>query len=242
MTENFWGILGTNGVGAAAGSAIAIFLSELLKSYLRREENQESADYKNKLNIDMEKLKIELSAISGELLDRRIKLNEKEFSGLSECWDSLDAAFVLARQTSSKFYPVYDVSKMDDHELEVKLTSVGLSHNQISIIKISDNKNATLSTFLRANDVDLLKEKSDDLTNKIKRHSLFIPEPVVSKFEQLSIAIENSWYASNMLLNKNLSVTLNPTFTFKMLEINDEKYVELKKALFSEIKDQLRKS
>lgn len=125
MTENFWSILGTNGVAAAAGSIIAIFLSESLKSYLRREENQESADYKNKLNIDMEKLKTDLSTISNELLDRRKKLNEKEFSGFTECWDSLDAAFVSAKQISSKFYPAYNISEMDNNELEVKLTSLG---------------------------------------------------------------------------------------------------------------------
>lgn len=98
-----------------------------------------------------------------------------------------------------------------------------------------------LFTFIRGNDVNFLKEKSDDLSNKIKKYSLFLPESVISKFERLSIAIDNAWYASNMLLNKNLSPELNPYFSNKMLEIKDEKYAELKTALFAEIRDQLRK-
>lgn len=217
-----------------------------INSELKRNENKEIANHKHTLQETIEELKGQIKKntedykiITGGSLDRKIRLNEKEISGLAECWEALIPVFFLARELCSKFMEHIDISQMQDNELDKFLPSFNLSENQIYFIKMSSDKNNSLFVFRRENDLAPLKEKSDCFRNRIEAFSPFIDKDIFDKFNQLSAAIENSWFASKKLLDKKLSSENNLLYTNMMTEIGKDKYKDFKNDILKEIKSKL---
>lgn len=198
--ENFWDFVGVAGINALVVGAISFFGRESFKSYLRREEAQDLENHKNALQKTIEELKGEINRntetykiITGKSLDREIRYNEKEYKALSECWESFAKAFNVAKSSSVGLYATHNLDSMKPEIIDDYLVTLGLSPEQITLLKNSNDKTDYLQTALYMNEVNHIRVFSDKFKETLSIHQIFLSAEVLSEFFYFQEIIENCW-------------------------------------------------
>lgn len=232
------------------GNMIVAPLLEQYKSSLRKEENKTAETYRHELQTGLENIKAEINkgleeykVITGRLLDRKTRLNEKEFEGLAECWAALTEAFCSAYVLCLKSYSEEDISQIEDQKLDDILSFYKLNKGQISFIKKIDNpskKNHAFAQCLRHNELSLTEERVEVLMNKVEFYSIFIIDEIIKEFREIYDVICDS------VLEKRSFLIRPPNHKAQderkedyLLIRKDKEYHNKKEALYQKIKERL---
>jgi hypothetical protein len=213
--------------GGGGGAIVFAMLKATASKWLDSHFEHRLQDYKHAQQIEMEHLKLSIS----NLLDRAIKLNQREFEVLPESWVKLNDAYWSTAGLISSLQETPDINRMSDVQLEEFITGCALAEWQKQELRVADNKTEYYrlsNSWLRLHDC---KIKARDAFVYLKKYGIFLREDIRSKLLALS---DLAWGA---LVEYELN--LNEHFEPKM-RTDIVKFQEQAELLMSEVESEIR--
>lgn len=263
--ENLWNAMGvaTPFVTAIVFGAIAFFGRETFKSVLQNEFSTSLEDYKKSIQKELSEFTSslkkeenkELAKLTGEItrateefktttgrsLDRKIRFNEKEYEGLSECWLLLRTTFEVINEIGLEPSMLLPIENMDEIQLNQYLTSLGLDENQQSTVNSSPEKTKLLFHILSKKNEKIIKSNCDRFLESLYKYQLFFDEDIYADFHELFAISENIWFKKNQISNPNISEETKLKNREYILENKGVKSREKMSRLIEKIKENLNK-
>lgn len=227
--ENLWNIMGvsTPAVTVIIFASIAFFGRESFKSILQSEVSRSLEDYKKaiqrelsefvsslkreenkelaKLTGEITRATEEFKTVTGRSLDRKIRFNQKEYEGLSECWINLRTTFEVIAKIGREPLSLPDVDGMNEFQLSQYLSFLNLDADQREIVKSSDQKTQKLFDVLNDINSKIIKSHCDVFLNSIYKYQIFFDEAIYGDFYDLFVISENIWLKKNQIANPFIS-------------------------------------
>lgn len=168
--------------GGALGVAVFGVFKFLGEKWLNAKFEERLAAYKHAQQRELEHLKFEINS----LMDRTVKLHQREFDVLPEAWGRLtDAHGVITAVTSAlQQYP--DLDRMNDDQLEEFLEGHSFLLNwQKAELRKSSSKARYYSKADSWNKAKKARNACREFHVYFLKNGIFIPEPMKSKFSEL---------------------------------------------------------
>jgi hypothetical protein len=185
-----------NVVAYGGGSAaIAYFtFKHFGKSWIENVFAQRLEHYKHGQTLELQRLRVEIDS----LLDRTIKLQDREFQILPEAWQKLDEAYGLLSWISSPLQTYPDFSRMSSAELEEFLTASELSGTQKDDVRSAGDKNKKYQEIIGWHRLNRVQNAIINLRNYVARNGIFLPADLKDQFTKI-IKLFNSVLVDNQM-------------------------------------------
>jgi hypothetical protein len=170
-------ILAVGGFGA-----IIYWLFKLLaEKWLNAKFEERLSAYKHAQQKELEQLKFEISA----LLDRTVKLHQREFDVLPEAWGLLTDAFSITRPVTlgAVFSP--DIKKMTGEQFEDFLEKIPLAAWQKSELKAASDPVRYYLDAISWHDLNRAQKSCAEFHVYLLKNGIFIPPDIRTKFSEL---------------------------------------------------------
>lgn len=143
---------------------------------------------KHEQGKEIEELRFKISAI----LDRTVKLHQREFEILPEAWSKLNDAFWEIRRLVSSVQSYPDVDRMPGAQLEEFLTICSFSNWQKMELRDATNKNEVYQKHIFWHHLGDAQSKANDGYTYFVRNKIFIDHEIRA---QLSVIHDLMWGA-----------------------------------------------
>jgi hypothetical protein len=174
------------GALVVAGGGIAAICYGILKffgeKWLNAKFEERLAAYKHAQQQELERLKFKINT----LMDRTTKLHQREFDVIPEAWAALFSADVAVRSFASPFQEYPDVGRMTEARLEEFLKSTPLTDWQKDELRAARDKHRTYVDAIFWHNAAQRKNTYRKFSTYLKKNGIFIPEPLKSKFTEIS--------------------------------------------------------
>lgn len=169
---------------AAIAYAIFRFFSE---KWLTAKFEERLAAYKHAQQKELEHLRLEINS----LLDRNVKLHQREFDTLPQAWSLFNDAFWLIRDIwGLRTYP--DLNSLPSDKLEEFLKEKSLTESQKKEIRGAADKTQTYIGFAEWDEIrDALKSYSEWKRFYLK-NAIFMTESIKVTFSELDELIKGA--------------------------------------------------
>ena len=137
--------------------------------------------YKHEQQKELEALRFKIST----LMDRTIKLHQREFDVLPEVWGRLSDAFNAAHPVALGFLEYADVGKMASEELDEFLQGSPLTNWQKGELKRAADKSRYYGDALARYQASRAFDAYRELHGYLSKHGIFMPDTIKDKFLQL---------------------------------------------------------
>jgi hypothetical protein len=184
IISSIWTALGVIAVagGGLVGIAYGIF-KFLGEKWLNAKFEERLAAYKHEQQKELEELRFKINT----LMDRTVKLHQREFDVLPEAWGRLHDAFSIIRPVALGAQQSPDVDAMSEDQLDDLLEKSPLSGWQKKELKaVRDNKTRYYSDALMWRKLNDAGVAYANFYEYLSKNGIFIPEPVKAKFAQLN--------------------------------------------------------
>jgi hypothetical protein len=171
-------IVAGGGITAICYAIFKVFGEKWLSA--KFEERLEA--YKHAQQQELERLKFKINA----LLDRTTKLHQREFDVIPEAWSKLNHANVSVHSFISPFQQYPDVNRMSEAHMEEFLESSPLAGWQKAELKEARDKNKSYQKAIYWHNAARARDGYREFSTYLMRNGIFIPEPLKSKFTELS--------------------------------------------------------
>jgi hypothetical protein len=184
IISSIWTALGVIAVagGGLVGIAYGIF-KFLGEKWLNAKFEERLAAYKHEQQKELEELRFKINT----LMDRTVKLHQREFDVLPEAWGRLHDAFSIIRPVALGAQQSPDVDAMSEDQLDDLLEKSPLAGWQKKELKaVRDNKTRYYSDALMWRKLNDAGVAYANFYEYLSKNGIFIPEPVKAKFAQLN--------------------------------------------------------
>jgi len=168
--------------GGGGGAIVFAVLKSTASKWLDSHFEHRLQAYKHSQQIEIEHLKLSIS----NLLDRAIKLNQREFEVLPESWMKLNDAYWSTAGLISSLQETPDINRMSIVQQEEFISGCALAEWQRQELRATDNK----TEYYRASNAWLrlheCKVKSRDSFVYLKKHGIFLREDIRSRLLDIS--------------------------------------------------------
>jgi hypothetical protein len=188
------------------------------------------AAYRHAQQRELEQLKFEINT----LMDRTMKLHQREFDVLPETWGLLTDAFNTTVPIALGFIQYPDVNRMSDDQLGELLEKSPLVGWEKTELKAAADKTKYYANAIFRSNFDKAGEACTAFRVYLSKHGIFIPEPIKAKFAELDALLTNA------LLERRLSIQ-NPRDT-QMFDVGNTLHTrgrELLKSLEQDVQRRL---
>ena len=182
IISSIWTALGV--VALAAGGLVTIaygIFRVFGEKWLNAIFDERLATYKHAQQKELEELQFKIST----MMDRTVKLHQREFDVLPEAWGRLYDTFNTLLPVSIGFQQSPDVDRMSEDQLEDLIEKSLLADWQKDELKAVPDKTryfADAMMWQKLNDAGQAYVKFHEYLSK---NGIFIPEPVKAKFAEL---------------------------------------------------------
>jgi hypothetical protein len=192
MLEVMQHILTAIGAVIGVGGGIAVVSYGLLRffgeKWLSARFEERLAAYKHAQQKELEELRFKINA----LMDRTIKLHQKEFDVLPEAWGRLVETHGLISSITSPLQSYPDLDQMTGPQLEEFLEKCPLANWQNQEVRNSPKRTDSYMKAIAWHKIAIGREKTQELYVFLRKNGIFIPEPTKSKFTGLEQLIYNA--------------------------------------------------
>ncbi len=182
LSGPIFAVVGAFLVSVGGIGAITFFIFKALgERWLTSKFEQQLAAFKHAQQKELEELKFQIS----KLLDRSVKLHQREFEVLPETWAKLSDAHGAASAFVSPSQKYPDLDRLAPRELDEFLNSSALSNSERDDIKQSTKKNNLYVDkifWYRLSDVD---GKYREFYFYFRRNGIFIEPSIKQQFDRL---------------------------------------------------------
>jgi hypothetical protein len=169
-------------MGIGSISVIVSWIFKFLtEKWLNAKFEERLADYKHAKQKELEDLKFRINS----LMDRRLKLHEREFGTLPDAWAKLVDAYNLTAVAVSGFQMYADVNQMGSEQFDSFITSSGLDEWQIAEVRAADDRNKKYIEFVDWQRMVKAQGASGEVSTFLTKNGIFIQEPMKTKFQQI---------------------------------------------------------
>ena len=231
LLKTFLAVLGGVGLTVATITAAAYGLFRFLgEKWLSAKFEERLAAYKHEQQKELERLKLEINT----LMDRTVKLHQREFDVLPEAWGRANDAFAAVQPMGLGVNQYPDVDRMSRSEMESLLESSELESWQKDELRNSSSK----TEYYRKAIIPIKAVKAHNTLAEFSiffaKNGIFIPEPLKSRFE----AINDMMFAA--MLERRFSIQYPDTPPqFEKGMILHEKGRQLLRSLEAEVQARL---
>jgi hypothetical protein len=178
-------ILTTIGAVVGIGGGVAVVAYALLRflgeKWLNAKFEERLAAYRHAQQKELEELRFKINA----LMDRAIKLHQKEFEVLPEAWTKLIDAHGITIAVTSAFQQYADLDRMTEPQLEEFLEKSDLMNWQKDEIRRAAKKTDHFIKAIGWQRISEARNACRELHVYLKRNGIFLSEPTKSKFVEL---------------------------------------------------------
>jgi hypothetical protein len=163
-------------------AAVAFWIFKLLsEKWLNAKFAQRLEAYRHTPQRELEQLKFEISA----LMDRTVKLHQKEFDVLPEAWGRLTDAHGITTSVTAAFQQYPNLEQMNKEQLEEFLESSPLQKWQRTELKSITGKNRYYMKAIGWQNIVKAQDACREFHVYLLKNGIFIPEPLKAKFVEL---------------------------------------------------------
>jgi hypothetical protein len=179
IISSIWTALG---VAAVAGGSLVTIAYGIFRffgeKWLNAKFKERLAAYKHAQQKELEELRFKINT----LMDRTVKLDQREFDVLPEAWGRLrDTSNILHRVSLGvQQYP--DANTMSEDQLEEVLEKSPLAGWQKNELKAARDKTRYFADAMMWHNLNDAGEAYVKFNDYLSKNGIFIPEPVKSKF------------------------------------------------------------
>ena len=151
------------------------------EKWLNAKFEKRLAAYKHVQQRELEQLRFEINA----LLDRAVKLHQREFDVLPEIWGLLTEAFNITRPVALGAVLGPDINAMTAEQLEDFLEKIPLVDWQKNELKATPDKNRYYLDAISWHDLNRAKDACGKFHVYLLKNGIFIPPNIKKKFSNL---------------------------------------------------------
>lgn len=185
MKETTKSILEFVGLIFGAGGGVAIVAYGLLRffgdKWMSARFDERLAAFKHAQEKEIEELRYKINA----LMDRTIKLHQKEFDVIPEAWAKLNSAHGVVAAVTSALQQYPDLDRIGAAELEEFLEGGFLANWQKDEIRATDKRTEYYRKAIIWHRVSEAREACRDFHIYFRKSGIFVPEPIKSQFVYL---------------------------------------------------------
>jgi hypothetical protein len=183
-------------------AAVAFGLFKILgEKWLNAKFEERLAAYKHVQQQELERLKFEINA----LMDRTVKLHQKEFDVLPEAWGRLTDAHGVTTAVTSALQQYPDLNRLNDDQLEEFFENHPFLLNwQKADLRVSPDRNKAYSKADSRHRAGKARDACREFHVYLLKNGIFIPEPMKSKFTDLDGIIYNALVEHELNMEDNM--------------------------------------
>ncbi len=168
---------------AGGGLSLLVYgvFKHLAAKWLDARFDQRLQALKHEQQKEIERLKVKVSA----LLDRAVKLHQREFEVLPEAWGRLNDAYWQVRNFVSPLQTYPDVSRMNAPQFEQFINDCRLLDWQKAELRAAGDKNAYFQDAIFWHKLSDAQNKSREAYSYLMKNGIFIKEEVRQKFAKV---------------------------------------------------------
>jgi hypothetical protein len=170
------------GVSISGLGAIIYWLFKLLaEKWLNAKFEERLSAYKHAQQKELEHLKFEISA----LLDRAVKLHQREFDVLPEVWGLLTDAFSITRPIGlgAGFAP--DINRMTAAQFDYFLEQIPLVSWQKEELRVASDRGKYYLDAIMWHDLNRAQDACGKFHVYLLKNGVFIPPDIKEKFSDM---------------------------------------------------------
>jgi hypothetical protein len=139
------------------------------------------AAHKHAQQRELEQLRFEINA----LMDRTVKLHQREFDVIPEAWSRLNDAFHATEPVGLGFHQYPDVNRMTRAQFEGLLERSDLQDWEKAELREADDKTAYYSRATARIAVWKAHQVCSEFAIYFAKNGIFMPEPMKAKFKAI---------------------------------------------------------
>jgi hypothetical protein len=174
------------GLVFSAGGGIAVVAYGLLRffgeKWMGARFDQRLAAVKHAQEKELEQLRYKIST----LMDRTIKLHQKEFDVIPEAWAKLTWAYGAVVDITSTLQQYPDLDRVTQGQLEEFLADSFLSNWQKDEIRAAEKRTEYYRKASTWQKISEAREGCRDFYIYFKKNGIFVPEPIKAQFLELN--------------------------------------------------------
>lgn len=178
-------VIGVGGGIAAVSYALLRFFGE---KWLGAKFEERLAAYKHTQQKELEELRFNINA----LMDRAIKLHQKEFEVLPEAWGRLVEAFGTMSAVTSVLQRYPDLDTIREPQLDEFLENSPLANWEKDELKATTGRTEYYKKAIRWHNFFKARRALMELNIFLLKNGIFIPEPMKSRFSEIERLISNA--------------------------------------------------
>jgi len=175
-------VFGIFGLGALAAYAAFRYLGT---KWLDTKFQERLEAYKHEQQKELEELRFKINA----LMDRSVKLHQREFDVLPETWGRLIDAFGQAQSVTSAFQQYPDVSRMDTPLLEEFLAKSPLRESEKDELRRAKDRTKYYIKVITWHRIVDARVKLNEYRVYLLKNGIFMPAELKGKFDALDSLI-----------------------------------------------------
>ena len=198
--------IGALAVSVGAIVAFAYWLFRLFSDkWLTAKFAERLEDYKHSQQKELENIRFEIN----KLMDRTVKLHQREFDVLPEAWALLVEAHGVTIAVISPLQQYPDVGRMNEAQLNEFLADSPFENWQIEELKAADDKNKYYQRALNWQKILKAQEATREFHVYRLKHGIFMLPAIHEKFEQMDDLIFKAIFERQLQLEQELYIGEN---------------------------------
>ncbi|MCA1426268.1 MULTISPECIES: hypothetical protein [unclassified Bradyrhizobium] len=185
MEDTARSLLSFVGLVLGAGGGVAVVAYGLLRffgeKWMNAKFEERLAAFKHAQEKELEELRYRINA----LMDRTVKLHQKEFDVIPEAWGKLITSHGVVTAITSAFQQYPDLDRTSDSQLDEFLQDSFMAKWQKEEIRLTEKKTDYYRKALTWHKVAEAREACREFHVYFRRNGIFVPEPIKSQFVQL---------------------------------------------------------
>jgi hypothetical protein len=186
MKQTAMDLLALVGGGAAIVAstvALAYWLFKLFsEKWLTAKFDERLAAYKHEQQKELEQLRYKINS----LMDRTIKLHQREFEILPEAWAKLSDAFLSVASIVAGLQSYPDLNRLSEPHLAEVLSKSDLPSWKQDEIRAASDKTSAYTSELKWQRKNVARKEYFEFHDYLRKNGVFIREEMKSKFTELS--------------------------------------------------------
>jgi hypothetical protein len=172
-----YGILGVGTISAVTYALFKIFSER----WLTAKFEERLAAYKHEQQKELEQLRYKINS----LMDRTIKLHQREFEVLPEAWAKLADAYSGVRSITLGLQIYPDLNRLNDAQLSEVLKGADLPAWKLDEIKSATDKTSAFQSELKWKRKNIARDEYYRFNDYLRKNGIFIREDMKTKFVAL---------------------------------------------------------
>lgn len=168
-----------------AGGGVAVVAYGLLRffgeKWMNAKFDERLAAFKHAQEKELEELRFKINA----LMDRTVKLHQKEFDIIPEAWGKLNVAYGVVAAVTSALQQHPDLDRVSPAQLEDFLDSSFLANWQKDEIRSTEKRTDYYRKASNWHRISEARTTCRDFHIYFKKNGIFIPEAIKSQFSHL---------------------------------------------------------